>query len=91
MKTERKHCKRCRQLFERKGREIVCPTCRNRMRMLEDMSAEKRFLIYKEMSVVKFVKALDAFNKKHKTNYSYGQAADALREGMISKKDFFAG
>ena len=55
----------------------------------EGMPPEQRTLIYKEMKIVKFVNALDRFNKRIGADYSYGQAVALLHEGKIKRTEIF--
>lgn len=87
-----KKCAACGLTFRTDDNSItVCSTCRKKNKT-EDRPKKKpkprRISTSSGISLLSFARALDRYNRRNRTCYSYGQAVSLIDNGIISVKDF---
>lgn len=87
-----KKCAACGLTFRTDDNSItVCSTCRKKNKTADKPKKKpkpRRISSSAEISLLGFTRALDRYNRRNNTCYSYGRAVSLIDNGIISVKDF---
>ena len=87
-----KKCAACGLTFRTDDNSIsICSTCRKKNKTPDKPKKKpkpRRISLSEGIPLASFTRALDRYNRRHGTRYSYGQAVLLVDNGIISVKDF---
>lgn len=87
-----KKCAACGLTFRTDDNSIsICSTCRKKNKTPDKPKKKpkpRRISLSEGIPLVSFTRALDRYNRRRGTCYSYGQAVLLIDNGTISVKDF---
>lgn len=87
-----KKCAACGLTFRTDDDSItVCRTCRKKNKPADEPKKKtkpRRISSSAGISLLSFTRALDRYNRRNKTCYSYGRAVSLIDNGIIPVKDF---
>lgn len=84
----KRFCQRCGgYFFSENSKAYVCPGCKKRKPPVKDRKNQKNRNLTDCFSIRQIILLLMRYNRKNKTDYSYGQFIEAIRNGSITKED----
>ena len=87
-----KKCAACGLIFRTDDNDTsICQSCRKKNKTADAPKKKprpRRISSSADISLLNFTRALDRYNRRHGTCYSYGQAVLLIDSGAISEKEF---
>lgn len=87
-----KKCAACGLIFRTDDNDTsICHSCRKKNKTADELKKKpkpRRISSSAGISLLSFTRALDRYNRRHGTCYSYGKAVSLIDSGAVSEKDF---